>query len=147
MQDSKYAKIVGPTAAVFALLQALCPAVIAISGVRVAIGIGALAAVAGTDAPARGFHADAIRIPMMILALLGAVINLSVVWHLRRLRNRPASQWRLQPPSRKKLRSERLQIALALLTLILLAAEWLTHPLIHHPPHVASRPAQQLLPS
>jgi hypothetical protein len=118
----------------FALLQSICTAVIAISGVRVAIGLTALAEAAGVHAPARGFHQDAIRIPMMVTALLGALINLFVIWRIRSLRRRPASQWRQQPLTAKKLNSERFQIALSVLTLILLAAEWITHPMIHHWP-------------
>ena len=120
---------------VFALLQSLCTAVFAISGVRVLIGLGALAAAAGTDAPARGWHQDAIRIPMMLLALAGTFVNLYVLWRVRRLRNRPAAQWRVQPPTAKELRSERWQLFLAAVTLVLLAAEWWTHSLYHHPHH------------
>jgi hypothetical protein len=116
---------------VFVLLQSACTAVIAISGLRVAIGLSALAAAAGIHAPAHGFHQDAIRIPMMVLAFLGAVLNLYVVGKVRRLRSRPASQWRQQPVTKKKLNSERFQIALSVLTLLLLAAEWITHPIIH----------------
>jgi hypothetical protein len=119
---------------VFAILQSACTAVIAISSVRVAIGLSALAAAAGIHAPAHGFHQDAIRIPMMAFAFLGSVINLYAVWKVRRLRTRPASQWRQQPVTKKKLNSERLQIALSILTLFLLAAEWITHPLIHRVP-------------
>jgi hypothetical protein len=119
---------------VFALLQSACTAVIAISGLRVAIGLSALAAAAGIHAPAHGFHQDAIRIPMMVLAFLGAVLNLYVVGKVRRLRSRPASQWRQQPVTKKKLNSERFQIALSVLTLLLLAAEWITHPFIHRVP-------------
>ena len=119
---------------VFAILQSACTAVIAISGLRVAIGLSALAAAAGIHAPAHGFHQDAIRIPMMTLAFLGAVINLYVVWKVRHLRSRPASQWRQQPVTKKKLNSERFQIALSVLTLLLLAAEWITHPLVHRVP-------------
>ena len=96
-----------------------------------AIGLTALAAAAGVDAPARGFHADAIRIPMMAFALVGAVVNLYLLWNARRLRNRPSAQWRRVPLTRKKKASERLQLVLSILTLLLLAAEWLTHPLIH----------------
>ena len=106
-------------------------AVIAISGIRVVIGLGALAAAAGVDAPARGFHSDAIRIPMMVLALAGACINLYVIGRIRRLRARPASQWRQEEVPPNKLRSERLQIALAVMTLLLLLAEAVTHPMIH----------------
>jgi hypothetical protein len=119
---------------VFALLQSACTAVIAISGLRVAIGLSALAAAAGIHAPAHGFHQDAIRIPMMALAFLGAVINLFVIWKVRNLRNKPAAQWRQQPVTKKKLNSERFQIALSVLTLLLLAAEWITHPLVHRVP-------------
>jgi len=109
-------------------------AVIAISGLRVAIGLSALAAAAGIHAPAHGFHRDAIRIPMMTLAFLGGVLNLYVIGKVRRLRSRPASQWRQQPLTKRKLNSERFQIALSALTLLLLAAEWITHPLVHRVP-------------
>jgi len=119
---------------VFAILQSACTAIVAISGLRVAIGLSALAAAAGIHAPARGFHQDAIRMPMMALAFLGAVINLYVIAKVRALRNKPAAQWRVQPIAKKKLNSERFQIALAVLTLLLLAAEWITHPFIHRWP-------------
>ncbi len=115
----------------FVLLQSACTAVLAISGFRVLIGLGALAAASGVYAPARGFHQDAIRIPMMILALIGALANLYSVWRVRSLRARAASSWRVQPVSSSKLRSERLQIGLAILTLVLLAGEWITHPMLH----------------
>ena len=71
---------------------------------------------------------------MMVLAFLGAVINLYVVGKVRRLRSKPAAQWRQQPVTKKKLNSERFQIALSILALILLAAEWITHPLVHRVP-------------
>src|SRR5712692_685673 len=119
---------------VFALLQSACTAVIAISGLRVAIGLSALVAAAGIHAPAHGFHQDAIRIPMMTLAFLGAVLNLYVIGKVRRLRSRPASQWRQQPVMKKRLNSERFQVTLSILTLLLLAAEWITHPLVHRVP-------------
>ena len=118
----------------FAILQSACTAVIAISGLRVAIGLSALAAAAGIHAPAHGFHQDAIRIPMMIFAFLGAGVNLYVIAKVRRLRSNPASQWRQKPVTKKKLNSERFQISLAVLTLLILAAEWITHPMVHRVP-------------
>ena len=127
-------KLLNWSGIVFVVLQSACTAVIAISGVRVAIGLSALAAAAGIHAPARGFHQDAIRIPMMVLAFLGAVLNLYVVGKVRRLRSRPAAQWRQQPVTKKKLNSERFQIALSVLTLLLLAAERITHPMVHRVP-------------
>lgn len=129
---SRYVSI---SAFLFAALQALCPAVIAFSAVRVFIGLGALAIAAGTSAPSHGWHADEIRIPMMTVAAIGAVLNLFVIWHIRRLRARPAAQWRVRSLPPGKLRSERLQIVLAVLTFVFLAAEWITHPMMHHPHH------------
>jgi hypothetical protein len=119
----------------FILLQSACTAVIAISGVRVVIGLSALAeATIGIHAPASGFHRDVIRIPMMIAAATGSLINLYVVWRIRSLRSRPSSQWRVQPVTRKQRRSEIFQIVLAVITLILVAAEWITHPMVHRVP-------------
>ncbi len=121
---------------IIAVLQAVCASVLAISGIRVLIGLGALAAAAGTDAPPHGFHQDAIRIPMMLFALAGSLLNLYILWRLRSLRQRPSSQWRVQPLTPKQKRSERLQFVLSILTLLVLASEWWTHPMIHHPhPH------------
>lgn len=119
---------------VFALLQSVCTAVVAISGIRVAIGLSALAAAAGIHAPVTGFHSDAIRIPMMALALVGSLLNLYLLWNARRLRDRPSAQWRRVPLTARKKASERLQLLLSLVTLVLLAAEWIIHRLIHHVP-------------
>jgi len=127
--------LVSMTSLLFIVLQSACTAVIAISGIRVAIGLSALgAATFGIHAPAHGFHRDAIRIPMMIAALAGSVINLYVVWRIRTLRSRPSSQWRVQAVSPKQRRSELFQIALSVITLALVTAEWITHPMVHRVP-------------
>ena len=127
--------LVSMTSFLFIVLQSACTAVMAISGVRVAIGLSALAeATFGIHAPAHGFHRDVIRIPMMIAASLGSVVNLYVIWRIRTLRARPASQWRVQAVSPKQRRSELFQIVLAIVTLALVAAEWITHPVVHWVP-------------
>ena len=79
------------------------------------------------------FRSDAIRIPMMALALAGALVNLYVLWRQWRLRRRPASQWRMQPLTQKEKRSQWFQFVLAIVTLVLLGLEWWTHPMLHHP--------------
>jgi hypothetical protein len=124
--------IVGMTSFFFILLQSACTAVMAISGVRVIIGLGALAAAAGLNRPASGFHADAIRIPMMAIALIGSFINLYVIWRIRSLRSRPSSQWRTTPATPKQKRAEAFQIVLAVITLALVLAEWITHRIVHN---------------
>lgn len=122
---------IGWTSAMFALLQSLCTAVLTISGIRVAIGLSALAAASGIYAPAKGWHQDAIRIPMLIIATIGALLNLAVLAWIRRLRNRPSAQWRRRELSPKQKRSERLQMILAIVTLILIGLETWTHPMVH----------------
>lgn len=114
-----------------AMLQSLCTAVLTVSGIRVAIGLSALAAAGGIYAPARGFHQDAIRIPMLTLAAVGALINLAVLGWIWRLRTRPSAQWRRRELSAKQKRSERLQVVLAIVTLLLVGLEVWTHPMVH----------------
>lgn len=124
-------RALGSASLLMALLQSICTAVLTVSGIRVAIGLTALAAAGGVYAPARGFHQDAIRIPMLILAAAGAVINLAVLAWIWRLRSRPSAQWRRRELSPKQKRSERLQVALAIVTLILVGLETWTHPMVH----------------
>lgn len=121
------------TSLFFVLVQSLCTAVMAISGVRVVIGLGALAvATVGIDGPAKGFHQNAIRIPMLTLAVIGSLVNLYVIWRIRSLRSRPSSAWRVKVATPKQVRSERVQVALAYLTLVLVASESILHHIIHH---------------
>lgn len=125
-------RFVGLSSFLFAFLQAICPALVAIGAVRTLLGIGALAA---ATTMLRAWHTDAIRIPMMLLAALGGALNLFVIWQMRRLRSRPAAQWRVTPLAPGKLRSERWQIVLAILTFVCLAVEETMHWFTHHPHH------------
>jgi hypothetical protein len=123
--------LVGVTSLLFILLQSACTAVMAISGVRLLIGLSALAAAAGLHRPAAGFHVDAIRIPMMVIAVGGSLLNLYVLWRVRSLRARPSSQWRVRPATAEQKRSETIQIVLAIVTLVLVVAEFITHRIVH----------------
>ncbi len=120
-------KLINWSAFLFAVLQSVCSAFIALNGVRLLIGIGAFAAASSALKLADRMHIAAIRIPMMLLALGGSVLNLVVLWQVWRLRRRPASAWRQQPVSKKKIASEWLQFTLSVLTLLLLAAEFVAH--------------------
>lgn len=111
----------------FALLQSVCTAVIALNGVRLAIGIGALALTSGLGAAMVRFHTDWLRIPMLSLALVGSVANVAVLIHARWLRNRPAAQWRRRPLTTRQRRMEQLQWALSVATLILITVEESLH--------------------
>lgn len=110
-----------------AAVQSLCGAFIALHGVRLLVGIGAVVLASATWQLAEHLHVNAIRIPMMLVAFLFSVINLVGLWQVRRLRNRSASAWRQKGIAPAKRRSEALQLALSLLTLVLLLAELLAH--------------------
>ncbi|HEV2214895.1 MAG TPA: hypothetical protein VGR64_06365 [Terracidiphilus sp.] len=129
--ETRKLRVLGGASLLIALAQSLCTAVLTISGIRVAIGLTALAAASGIYAPARGWHQDAIRIPMLIVATVGAVVNLAVLAWIRHLRARPSAQWRRRELSTKEKRSERWQIVLAVVTLILVGLETWTHPMVH----------------
>jgi hypothetical protein len=116
----------------FALLQSICGAVVAIDGLRVAIGIGALALSTGAGAAMVRFHTDAIRVPMLVIALLGSLLNLAILMHVRHLRNRPAAHWRRRELSLREKRTELAQLVLSLATLALIGVEEYLHLSLHH---------------
>jgi hypothetical protein len=120
------------TSFLLALLQSICSAVVAVNGLRLAIGVGALVMSSGAGAAVVHFHRDSIRIPMVLLAVIGTVLNLAILAHVRYLRNRPSAQWRREPLSKRTIRSERLQIGLAVLTFILIGIEESLHMHFHH---------------
>ncbi|HTZ46402.1 MAG TPA: hypothetical protein VMH20_02350 [Verrucomicrobiae bacterium] len=111
----------------FAFLQSVCSTFIALHGIRLLVGIGAVVLASSAWHLAERLHADAIRVPMMLIALVGSLLNLLALWQVHRLRHRPASAWRQQPLTTSKRRSQTLQLALSVLTLVLLFAEEIAH--------------------
>jgi hypothetical protein len=123
-------RLLGWSSFFFALLQSVCTFFIAVSGLRLLVGITSLTVSAGFAAALDRFHVNRIRIPMIAIALAGALLNLVVLAQVRYLRSRPASQWRIKPPSLHTLTMERIQFVLAIATLILIGLEEYFH--IHH---------------
>jgi len=120
-------KWVGWSSLFLALVQSICTAFVALSGLRLLLSAAAFGAAFGALKIAERIHVDAIRIPMLIFALAGALFNLAALWQVRRLRARAASAWRQKPVSRSKFASEGVQLVLSLLTLLLVAAESFFH--------------------
>lgn len=123
--------VIGLSSLFFILLQSACTAFMALSGFRLLIGIGSLAAATAGMNFLASVHGAAIRIPMEILAIAGSAINLYAIWRVRSLRARPSSQWRVAPVSADKKRAESIQIAIAIVTLLLVAIEWTFHIYLH----------------
>jgi len=111
----------------FAVLQSICTFFAAVDGLRLVIGVGSLAVSAGIGVAMDRFHQDWNRVPMMVLALLGSSLNLVILMQLRYLRNRPASRWRQRPLRPNRIRMQRIQMVLALATLVLVGAEEYLH--------------------
>ena len=109
------------------MLQSICTFFAAMDGLRTVIGISALVLADSTAKLIDSFHVDWLRVPMLSIAVAGSLLNLLVLWQVRRLRTSPAARWRLQPVSAQKLRVEWAQIALASLTLVLVAIEEWQH--------------------
>jgi hypothetical protein len=111
-----------------AVLEAMC--VFAVAAAKTGIVLGASAAfIAGWS---NSLHRDAIRIPVLLAAILGAGVNLYLIQKRQRLRNKASAAWRKRPLTRR----ERIRIGvvlfLSLLTLILAAAEMYFHRTLHH---------------
>ncbi|WP_353065148.1 hypothetical protein RBB77_04815 [Tunturibacter psychrotolerans] len=119
--------VIGWSSLLFAVLQSVCSFFVALDGLRLLIGVGALASVVSAGQQWDRLHADWIRVPMTALAVVGALLNLTVLLHVRHLRRRPAAQWRLRPLTPRKLRAERVQLALSVVTLVLVAVEETSH--------------------
>lgn len=125
--DSRTLGVVAWSSFFFALLQSICTFFLALSGVRLVIGIGSVVLSAGATTALEKFHANWIRLPMVGLALLGSLLNLVVLIQIRILRSRPASRWRQRPLSPKEVRMERVQWFLSFATLILVSIEEYLH--------------------
>ena len=119
--------VIGWSSLLFAVLQSVCSFFVALDGLRLLIGVGALASIVGVGQQWDRLHTDWIRMPMVGLALVGAMLNLTVLLHVRHLRSRPAAQWRRSPLTPRKMRMERVQFFLSLITLALVAVEEISH--------------------
>ncbi len=124
--------IIGLASLFFILLQSACSALMALSGLRLVLGIGSLAAAAAGVRLLASLHGGWIRISMETFAVAGSVINLYAISRVRSLRARPSSQWRMAPVSTEKKRAEFIQSSLAIVTLLLVAVEWAFHVYLHH---------------
>src|SRR6266852_2652352 len=106
-----------------AVLEALC--VFAVAMARAGFVLGGSSAVVASWA--NFFHRDIFRIPALLLATVGALINLYLLWNARRLRNAPAAAWRKRPRTSRERWRIGLVFWLSVLTLATVAAEVYFH--------------------
>ncbi len=113
-----------------ATAESLCVAAVGLSGLRVAMGFSSLLA-AGAGGPARGWHQEWIRVPLLTLGTIGALLSLLLLWNEERLRKNPSAAWRMKPLTPKQKRVRWFQLIAAIVTLLLVVAEVVTHPWFH----------------
>jgi hypothetical protein len=123
--------ILGWSALCLAALESLCAAAVALSGVRVVLGLGSLIA-ATAAGPAQGLHRQGLRVPILWASGVIAALNLLLLWNESRIRRNPAAQWRIQPLTPKQRRQRWMQIVTSVVALLLILAEVITHPWFHH---------------
>jgi hypothetical protein len=122
-QTRKAQSVIAWSALFFVLLQSVCTFFTALSGLRLLIGVSSLAAIIRAGQTWDKFHTDLIRIPMIVFALCGSLLNLAALKRIRSLRARPAAKWRLKPLTTRTVQMERAQFVLSIATLILFAVE------------------------
>ena len=126
-QTRKAQNVIAWSGFFFVLLQSVCTFFAAVSGLRLLIGISALAAIIRAGQTWDKFHTDLIRIPMIVFAICGSLLNLAALKRIRSLRARPAAKWRLKPLTTRTIQMERAQFVLSIATLILFAVEEASH--------------------
>ena len=109
-------------------IEAACATFIALNGFSLALGTGTIA-LAGW---ATYLHdVDAIRLPLLALASLGALANVLVIangWWLRRA---PSARWRYRPLTSTERRRILLILGSSLVTLAIVIAELHEHKVLH----------------
>jgi hypothetical protein len=113
-----------------AAAESLCVAAVGLSGLRVAMGLTSLLAT-GASGPARGWHQQWIRVPLLTVGIAGALLSLLLLWNEEKLRRNSAAGWRMKPLTPKQRRVRWFQLIAAVLTLLLVAAELVTHTWFH----------------
>ena len=122
--------LIGWASLTLAAVQAICVAAVALSSVRVLLGMTSLLA-AGAAGAAPGFHRNALRIPILTIAGILAVLNLLLLWNENRIRRNPSARWRLQPLTSRQRRGRWMQLGTSVASLVLILAEVVSHPWFH----------------
>jgi len=123
--------ILGWSSLFLAVIESLCAAAVALSGVRVLLGMSSLIA-ATAAGPAHGFHREGLRLPILWISGVLALLTLLLLWNENRIRQNPAAKWRLEPLTLKQRRQRWMQLATSIGALLLILAEVVTHPWFHH---------------
>lgn len=111
-----------------AAVEAICVFYVGASHAGLLVGSFAV----GFAGVSRFLHRDVFRVPILIAAVLGAVLNLYLVWNARRLRNASSAAWRKRPMTNRERWRIGLVVGLSVLTFAVAAWEIVLHRRLHH---------------
>ena len=111
-----------------ATVEAICVFYVGASHAGLLVGSFAV----GFAGVSRFLHRDIFRVPILIAAILGAALNLYLVWNAQRLRNAPAAAWRKRPLTSRQRWRIGLVVGLSVLTFAIAAWEIVLHRRFHH---------------
>jgi hypothetical protein len=111
-----------------AVLEAAC--VFAVAAAKTGVLLGSIAAAAAGWTVA--LHRDALRIPALLIAIVGSMINIYLVWKFFRLRNAPEAAWRKRPLTAGNVLRISIVLGLSAITLLLAFSEIYLHRQSHH---------------
>lgn len=109
---------------IFAVLESVCVFLIGLSKLGVLVGLASLLAAE----KASSFHTEKFRIPILLIAVVGSVVNLYSVWNFHRLRNASSAAWRRRPLTAQQKAKDTVLVLLSLAALLVVALEIYVHP-------------------
>ena len=120
--------LLSATSVAAGIIQGACAILVASSTAKIFLGIAGLAAAVKTSE----LHADIVRIPMMLVSTILSLVTLFVVWNAHRLRNLPSARWRKRSLTTRQKLGISFSLTASILTLVLVVAEIIIHPLFAH---------------
>ena len=113
---------------IISIVEAACVFAVAAAKTGLVLGSAAIALTGWT----LSLHRDVIRIPLLLIAIVGSLINLYLLWRAHRLRSAASAAWRRRPLTTRDKWRIALVFSLSVMTLALGMAEIYFHRLFHH---------------
>jgi|SwirhirootsSR3_FD_contig_91_888988_length_2587_multi_10_in_0_out_0_2 hypothetical protein len=113
---------------IISIIEAVCVFSVAAAKTGLVLGAATVTLTGWT----LSLHQDVIRIPLLLIAIVGSLINLSLLWRAYRLRSAPSAAWRRRALTTREHWRIALVFSLSVVTLGLGMAEIYFHRIFHH---------------
>src|SRR5262245_26112894 len=92
------ATLLGGGSVLLAAVEAICTSFVLLSKLGILVGFTSFLSAAIVSR----YHQDTVRLPVLVIAIVGAAMNLLLLWNWARLRSAPSAAWRKRPLSRRE---------------------------------------------